>query len=188
MPHKHTVAEKEFILNRYVDNYYDLKKTADECRVHPSTIRMWLRRQDIDATEMEQMAKYFKMRDEAYLAGESLPQQPPTSEDNVLARLRTIREKLVIEAERIAASLADDLEEVPPKQRVVLLTQLLDRLIRLNTHLPIPPSKVVVWPPIVRTYDFEYDPSDWAEESPLPGFVHRADPDELFMESDDSKS
>jgi hypothetical protein len=184
MPHKHTVAEKEFILQRYISNYYDLKKTADECHVHPSTIRMWLRHQDVDATELETLAKHFKMRDEAFMSGKPFPEQPPTPENDVLARLRTIREKLVIEAERIAASLGDALDELPPRQRVVLLTQLLDRLIRLNTHLPISPVKYVDWPPIIRTYDFEYEPSDWAEEDPLPGFVHRPDRDDLFTDSE----
>ena len=79
------------------------------------------------------------------------PQPPPPSEDNVpvfkndLDALAYLRRQIVNELVKIASAFQDSLQLVSPYQRVTILSQLTDRLMKLDAHLkPYAPREQVI--------------------------------------------
>jgi hypothetical protein len=90
-------------------------------------------------------------------------------DSQITARLHALREQLLTETERIAATLGPALEEATINQRITAIAQLTDRILRLSNHLPAPEETTIftVEPFLIRTTDLEDDTPEEAAADDL---------------------
>lgn len=95
----------------------------------------------------------------------------PDLEDD-LQVLTYLRRQIMSEVLRLSSSFVDDVVFTTPQQRVTLLTQLVDRLLKLNTHLHTHPrayedEEIEMEHPVEELSDEEYDAKYGTQEDHL---------------------
>jgi transposase-like protein len=128
MSRRYTPEEKAEALALLHDNNGNIARTHVETNIPERTLRYWRRQQ-----WLEKQAQ--------------LPLPPPTPSprrqqeelpefENTAEALKFLREQITQELLNITVSFKDDLTYSTPYQRVLILSQLLDRLLKLDTYLP----------------------------------------------------
>jgi hypothetical protein len=106
-------------------NRGDVQRTADQTGVPDRTIYRWQRQ------VLTQLRRYTPLSPQT---AEGMSMDVPVFE-NDLATLSFIRQNIINELSRLSASLKDDPGISTPYQRALVLSQLMDKLLKLDGHL-----------------------------------------------------
>ncbi len=141
---RYTPAEKVSALEQLQTNGGNVTITALQTGISERTLYHW-RRQDWLQQILQRQSP------------PPLLQQPPAFDDDLDA-LRFLRTQIMDELVSLAMTLKDGANLTTPYQRVALLSQLLDRLIKLDAHLK-------PYTPVEHTVRIEYADPDMEEDT-----------------------
>jgi transposase-like protein len=151
MPRQYSPDHKAAILERLHANGGDIAITHLQTGIPERTLRDWRRAIWLHSPPPPPPPTPTWRRQNDSTPDIAKPQPLPSSEDNVpvfkddLDALAYLRRQIVNELVKIASAFQDSLQLVSPYQRVTILSQLTDRLMKLDAHLkPYTPREQIV--------------------------------------------
>jgi transposase-like protein len=163
MTRRYTPEEKAEALALLQANRGNIALTHVQTTVPERTLRHWRRQQ------------WLKQQAQLPLPPPTPPRQQqedlPEFEDDATA-LKFLREQIIQELLQVAVSLKDSFSVTTPYQRVLVLSQLLDRLIKLDNYIPRTEHEQVIRIEYQYPDGLIYDRPPWADRdgewSPMP--------------------
>jgi transposase-like protein len=152
MPRKYSPSEKAAAL-AYLHRTGSFPITALQTGISERTLYTWRQQEFLQQTLQQQKPT------------PPLQKEIPTFDDD-LELLDYLRQQIMTELVRLASNFQDDNGFATPQQRALILTQLIDRLIKLDDHLkPYEPSEMYRLPngklvPFLIDHDVEPVPDD----------------------------
>ena len=156
MPRKFSPTEKAQAL-AHLHNTGSFPLTAIQTGISERTLYSWRQQEFLQQTLQQQTS------------APPLQKEIPTFEDD-WETLAYLRQQIMSELVRLSSNFQDDAAFTTPKQRVIILTQLIDRLIKLDEHLkPYEPTTVYQLPngkivPFLIDYDVDEVSDDEYED------------------------
>jgi transposase-like protein len=134
MSKRYSADTKKITRHLLETNGGNVELTSHQTGVPPRTLRDWRREYAIQSPQQKEMRR---RRQEAVFSKDA-------DSDDLSAQFKILRTRMMDEALNIANSLSEDSNGLSLNQRVIALSRLLDRLLKLNIRFPAPKTEVVV--------------------------------------------
>jgi transposase-like protein len=167
MPRKYSPSEKADAL-AHLHRTGNFPMTALQTGISERTLYTWRQQEFLQQTLQQQKPAPL------------LQKELPVFEDDLDA-LAYLRQQIMTELVRLSSNLQDDTGFTTPQQRALILTQLIDRLIKLDEHLkPYEPSEMYRLPngqlvPFLIDYDVRQVPDEEDQNSSDEDFELESD-------------
>ncbi len=139
MPKRYSAEAKRLILERLAQNNGNVLVTADETGVNPRTIYIWLKDSRIEKKSDANLTNLTNLVNQDAVS--SLPADLVLQPGEVADVLRELQQGMIQNVRLLNDAVAPAIADATLAQRVAALTQLTDRIIRLNGQLPQPEAK-----------------------------------------------
>jgi transposase-like protein len=156
MSRRYTSDEKSRFLNQLYANHGNIALTHLQTGVPERTLFAWRREDWLQQRQQRHTPLPPQEAPPPIELHRELPEIPTFDDD--LEAVKYLRSQMMKELVNVGASLTDGIYASTPYQRVLVLSQLLDRLIKLDAHLQ-------PYTPVEQIIRFEYADPDEMEDT-----------------------
>jgi transposase-like protein len=128
MPRHYTPEDRDYALQRLVENRGNVVYTADELGISPRTLYKWRKRAKLSVPTLTTLPPIVPISPTP-----STPAPLPTDD---LQRLRNIKDQMLDAASTLSLAIEEAIAEATLGQRVTALVQITDRIVKLVAQLP----------------------------------------------------
>ena len=162
MPRNYTDTEKQLVLDRLIANHGDIPRTALETGVSDRTLLRWRTETDIKSPQIALMSSP---------TSPTSPTQSPSMENGqggdvnnlppeTIETFQDIHDKLLPIIDILTGRIVEAIDEASLSQRIIALSQLIDRVTKLAALLPQPVEE------IIYVDEYEYGVAHHVEKNP----------------------